>query len=542
MTLASAQFVLSIAVVSVVALLCWPRRHRVLPLRVLAINCTTVAVWSGVELAAVLAPDARLAYAAKLASSPVLLVLCSGLLVLSLAVLDRGWEPSRRLLLALAVVPAATAVAALTDPWHGLVLRDVLWRGPGHEVKVEPGPLFWVNVAYGQSLVAYSMVRVARAWHRSRDSHRRMLGALLVGSLVPVVARVVWYLGALPVDATATGFTVLAIAGYLAVSRNWIERMPLAHQRVFESVSDAVLVVDGGGVIVDANDAARRLARHLRPRQGGELIGAAVDGLLTGLAPPEHGSAAHTLSDVWGSGLDLHVRVQAIADRRRGAIGWTFVARDITELNRRRREADQANARLAQANAQLRAQLATIEALRADLAEQAVRDPLTGLYNRRHLMERLDRLILDAGPAGPRLSLAIIDVDHFKRVNDAYGHGAGDAVLTALARVFAVDLGIDDLLARHGGEEFVVLMPHTPAAAARQRMEELRRRVAAAVVETDGRPLRVTVSVGLASAAGPVDRAALFQAADAALYRAKGAGRDRVVADRDTRTGPAGAA
>ncbi|HEX5739947.1 MAG TPA: diguanylate cyclase [Pilimelia sp.] len=530
MTLATAQLVITITVVTVVAVRCWPRRHRVLPLRVLAVNCTIVAVWSAAELVAVLAPNARTAYVAKLASSPLLIVLCGGLLVLSLAVLDRGWEPSRRLLAALALVPAAAGVAALTDPWHGLVFRAVHWHGSGHEATVEPGPAFWVNVVYGQSLVVISMVRVAQAWHRSRDSHRRMLGALLVGSLVPVLARVVGYAGALPFDATAAGFMVLAVAGYVAVSRNWIERMPLAHQRVLESVSDAVLVVDANGVIVDANNAARRLSRHLRPREGVELIGGTVDGLLMGLAPPDHGSAEHTLTDVWGSGLDLHVRVQAIADRRRGAIGWTFVARDITELNRRRREVDQANAQLARANAQLRAQLATIEALRADLAEQAVRDPLTGLHNRRHLMERIDQLVLDAGPAGPQMSLAIIDVDHFKRVNDEYGHGAGDAVLVQLSRVFAADLGVDDLLARHGGEEFVVLMPGTPAEAALRRMEGLRRRVAASAVDAEGRFLQVTVSVGVASAAGQVPRARLFQAADAALYRAKGAGRNRVVA------------
>ncbi|MGH7663818.1 MAG: diguanylate cyclase [Gemmatimonadaceae bacterium] len=156
-------------------------------------------------------------------------------------------------------------------------------------------------------------------------------------------------------------------------------------------------------------------------------------------------------------------------------------------------------------------------------------DELTGLYNRRHLDEALSSVMADAERYGHAVSLIVADIDHFKRVNDAHGHEAGDAVLAQVARIFREAVRVNDICARYGGEELVVLLPHTPAAGARELAERLRERIESRVMRSRGTELLVTASFGMATFPDSASRRdMLFSAADRALYRAKEAGRNRV--------------
>ena len=146
-------------------------------------------------------------------------------------------------------------------------------------------------------------------------------------------------------------------------------------------------------------------------------------------------------------------------------------------------------------------------------------DPLTGLFNRRYVLTRLQGLISGARRHGRPLSVAMIDVDHFKRINDSYGHDAGDAALVELTSALRDRLRAEDELGRLGGEEFLALLPDTPAQAAASVAEDLR-----AAVED----LTATVSVGWATWDGDEDADGLIKRADMALYQAKDAGRNAV--------------
>ncbi len=168
--------------------------------------------------------------------------------------------------------------------------------------------------------------------------------------------------------------------------------------------------------------------------------------------------------------------------------------------------------------------------------EASMRDGLTGVFNRKHLDERLEAEIAFAQRHHTPLSLVMADVDHFKRVNDNHGHLAGDAVLRHVAGLLGGALRTEDLLARYGGEEFVILARSIALDAAVGLAERLRQTVAQTPARFQGAALPVTLSAGIASLAccGPrPDRAALFGLADARLYRAKAAGRDRVVGHDD---------
>ena len=172
----------------------------------------------------------------------------------------------------------------------------------------------------------------------------------------------------------------------------------------------------------------------------------------------------------------------------------------------------------------------TTQALLVENWEQANRDHLTGVPNRRHIEALLANEVARVRRAGGWLSVLMIDVDNFKRFNDDFGHQAGDVCLMAVARAIDATLRRPaDAVGRYGGEEFIAVLPDTDAAGARQLAERVRAAVARLPAVAGGRPVSVTVGVASATAHELVDAAALVAAADAALYRSKSAGRNRVV-------------
>jgi diguanylate cyclase (GGDEF)-like protein len=178
--------------------------------------------------------------------------------------------------------------------------------------------------------------------------------------------------------------------------------------------------------------------------------------------------------------------------------------------------------RLAESHRELRQALERIEQI-------AVRDELTGIYNRRYLVEALDRERSRAERLAEPFSVCLVDVDHFKSINDRFGHAAGDAVLRRLAQLVPAELRGVDLFGRLGGEEFLVIVPGTGREGAAACAERVRQRVAASVFPevADG---GLTASIGVATYAAPEPVDATLARADAALYQAKAAGRNKVVA------------
>jgi len=172
--------------------------------------------------------------------------------------------------------------------------------------------------------------------------------------------------------------------------------------------------------------------------------------------------------------------------------------------------------------------------------ELSLRDPLTGLYNRRHIDEQLARLLGPGSlPAAP-LSVALVDLDHFKRINDTFGHDVGDAVLRRVAELLQAAVPADgaralggSLAARMGGEEFLLVLVDTPPERAAALAEDLRGAIAGHGWADVTGDLPVTASIGVSTVTGSADQtpAALLGRADALLYRAKELGRDRVVTD-----------
>jgi diguanylate cyclase (GGDEF)-like protein len=191
----------------------------------------------------------------------------------------------------------------------------------------------------------------------------------------------------------------------------------------------------------------------------------------------------------------------------------------VMEFKQAKEKAERLAGELMEANLKLRA--------------MAFRDGLTGLYNHRYFQELMAREMSRAVRYGNVLSLIMFDIDHFKQVNDSYGHPGGDVILRKLATLVQGSMRGSDLVARYGGEEFAVILPMTDAGGGRVFAERLRRRVEQMETSINGHPVKITISLGLATyqpGMAATDKSQLIDAADRALYQSKKNGRNQVSA------------
>ncbi|MDB6441989.1 diguanylate cyclase [Pseudomonas sp. 21TX0197] len=168
--------------------------------------------------------------------------------------------------------------------------------------------------------------------------------------------------------------------------------------------------------------------------------------------------------------------------------------------------------------------------LRNALHDKSIRDPLTGLFNRRYMEETLNREMARAQRMESPLSVVMLDLDHFKQINDMHGHAVGDAVLRSVANLLKQSLRTSDVACRYGGEELMLILPNCTSEHAVQKAQQLCDSVRALIITEAGKAISVTASFGVASTGiGHFDAAELVGMADKALYQAKETGRDRVV-------------
>jgi diguanylate cyclase (GGDEF)-like protein/PAS domain S-box-containing protein len=222
-----------------------------------------------------------------------------------------------------------------------------------------------------------------------------------------------------------------------------------------------------------------------------------------------------------GDQLVLETTTSIMYDQHGSPTGYIGIMDEISE-RKREQEAIQ------RANEELIRQLDLIEQLQVELREQALHDALTGLYNRRYFADALNQEILRAERENSPLSVIISDIDHFKIINDNYGHQAGDLVLVELADLLKKSVRGFDFICRYGGEEFLLVLPHTSNDAALKRAEEIRQKCAAISLPWQEHLLGVTLSLGVATfPEDGQDADQITARADQALYHSKQSGRNR---------------
>jgi len=463
-------------------------------------------LWAAMHLLAVVSTgEAAKLNLARAAYVPAMLAPVA-LLVFALLQMRRRDDLIRWPVLFVYVITVAGLVLTFrSDAFAWLVSgSEMVGRGDFVDLAITLGPAHWVVLA------VRGAVGIAAAWilltsPRGGGQAVRGRGLVITAALLVVVP------GALDMGGEVTGFWAsLSPVGFAlacaALSQGLLRPRllglgPVARTLVMDKLRDPIVVLDRQGHIVDVNRAAERT---LGVRAFGNVPLAL--GTLWASSRREPKDAPSVTLPVRGGGDEEEERtfdVTVTHLEKGGAPGRSaLLLRDVTELR---------------------------EATRA-LELQANTDHLTGLANRRHFMATLEREMERSTRYARPLSLIILDLDHFKKVNDTHGHAAGDGVLRATAAVLRAACRDVDLAARLGGEELALLLPETSSEGAHILAERVREEIEIGRhLSPEGVPFRVTASLGLASAHGAEQTAeALMQASDKALYDAKDGGRNRV--------------
>jgi diguanylate cyclase (GGDEF)-like protein/PAS domain S-box-containing protein len=364
-----------------------------------------------------------------------------------------------------------------------------------------------------------------------RDLYRRQMFALIGAILVPILVNVFYQLAPLlnpafsiRIDLTPISFTITAgLIAFGVFGLRLFDLIPIARYTVMEHIPEMVFVVDAHDRVLDANSVAQK------------MLDKSMDEIL-GRNPIEVFQEWPELINRFLRLEETHEEIQIpgnpprtvelvishLYNRFNRLEGRVIVAHDVTEHKWLEND-------LKYANNALKVQLAEIEELRAKLQEQAIRDPLTNVYNRRYMAEFLDGEIARAKRDDYPVSVVIMDMDYFKQFNDNYGHKCGDVVLQAFANFLVEHTRRGDVVCRYGGEEFVILMPNASVEVSYERVEEWRQAFCECAIPYAGMKFSTTFSAGVATFPehGPTGDA-ILQAADQALYRSKDSGRNRV--------------
>jgi len=432
------------------------------------------------------------------------------------------------------LVPAATLVMLFWEPWFHLYYASTrpvsMAGGP---LLITRGPWYFVQLFQNYLLILAGMGVLINSFVQTHRVYRRQFLLLIGAVLVPFIGNVIYQLYPsimpfldTPIDLAPVAFNITAIL--LAVNifgLHLFDSVPVISSRtVIDRIPEMVFVFDAYDRVIDANTIALLWLQKSMEEISGQ------DPLVVFRAWPQFLKSFFLTEDTreeieipGDPPRTLELIITPIYNRSRILEGRVLVTHDITQRKNLENE-------LKAANHSLKIQLAEIESLRAQLQEQAIRDPLTDTFNRRFFAESLDKEVSRAQRDKVPLSVVIMDVDHFKEFNDTFGHKCGDVVLQSLARFLKDSTRRGDIVCRYGGEEFVVLMPDASTDAAYERAEKWRAQFEAHVVEYDGQSLSITFSAGVASfPEHGLTGEGILQSADRALYQSKTRGRNRVM-------------
>ncbi len=431
------------------------------------------------------------------------------LILFALTYVKKNTEPSKRFKLLLYAVSILTLFIVYSTDYHNLmhIAPRMDFSGPFPVLAFERGPWYWVHVAYINLSVLTANIIFLKIWVRSAGRFRKQAAILFLSTLIPWIFFIVYIFRLVnwPIDFNPVTFTVAAFFLYIAISReNFGNIAPIAREMVFEKLYDAALVLDTRRKVVDYNSAAGALFPLPNQLIGRQLSAVIEASNATGFPSDFEAPADDTVHHEVHIGDDVYdVCMIDLITKRRRTVGHVLTFRNVTGY----------------------------KILARRLTRMAHTDELTGIHNRRAFVDLLSKELNRARRNNSSLALLLIDIDHFKVVNDTYGHAAGDKVLRTLAHTLPENLRSFDLLARYGGEEFAICLPGVSQQDAVQSAERIRCLIQEMTVPFDSDVhIKITVSIGVASptAAYETDDQLMIKA-DKALYKAKAAGRNCVV-------------
>gem|GEM_PF-346991 len=413
-------------------------------------------------------------------------------------------SPHFRMIAMVMLLPAVTCFLVMTQEYHSLYYHslDVLKSDTQMLVIIEKGFWYWVQLAYQLTFLGLSLFLQIRTWRNRGYGIKESSFWIWLGTAQLFPWNFAYQLGLSPygIDLNPFGIAVsMLFIGYGIFRYRTLNTEEVLVYTIFSSLENPMVILDRFGNISDFNTAAQSIFPWLNPT----VIGKPV---------PPSSSDAELFSPSNGRKLEKNVMMadgmhlfEGHADplyQGKSIQGRIYFFRDVTESRR----------------------------LLVRLRRLAYFDMLTGLYNRRRFMWHAERLIGARSLRDQPVAILMMDIDHFKTVNDRFGHAVGDRVLQVLGKVIRNRVSGHGIAGRYGGEEFTVILPRQDRAEALDFAEKLRKSIAGIAFERHLVPVRITVSIGISvrrpGEGGDLD--ALLVEADRALYEAKRKGRNRV--------------
>lgn len=427
------------------------------------------------------------------------------------------WLANPRAMLAIAAYAGFAGLAALSNDWHHAIYTGIT---NVQRPTFTHGWLFHLLLTVTYIFMIWACIAASSRLQLSQSIHRRQLVGLILAMLLPWIANFAFVFFEFRLfndDPTPFAFSLTSLAMLMMQEHGKLfVAPPIARDVIFNVLPDPVVVLDGDGRVLEVNPAAGRVPG---------LSDGAVGTILSDDHPLRDwiGRQAHDnqeLLTIAETGAVYEVSVQRL--ERWGRDGSVmFVLRDVTA-----REA--AQQQLAAASRDLVVRLNENLVLQKKLTDEASRDHLTGLYNRRHASKIIPECLSAHGRERP-IAFTLIDLDHFKQINDRLGHDAGDKVLVAFAGILRDNMPAAGCGFRFGGEEFLIALPGIDEAAALALTSQWRDLLAAeARTLTPGFQLTFSSGIALFPHHGET-LGACTKAADIALYDAKQSGRNRDV-------------
>jgi diguanylate cyclase (GGDEF)-like protein len=434
------------------------------------------------------------------------------------------------------LVPLLMVGLAWTNEYHNLI-----WRGFGEIDPVTnlmvfiPGNLHALGIIYQYVLGLILLFILSQQWIKlNQKSFRAQIIVFMVAILLPIAGSLIYLSQKNPIPgmdwAPVGSFFSVVLLTLSITSFRLLDLIPIARDLVFSLIEDGIMVVDSQFRIVDWNPALTRLIPDLSIQ-----LGASAEQIFRSLGiknnPFENNlDSVNFEIEITDPELRILDIIVSPLIRNKAFDGWLVIFDDETERRMATRALEKANKILLQ-------KLDEIEKLQDQLKEQAIRDPLTGLFNRRFFDEYFNNELIRSIRTNTPISLLMVDIDHFKSVNDRFGHDVGDQVLEMLGEILKTMFRKSDVSCRFGGEEFLVLLPGLAHDQAFNRAEALRERFEQASREAEFLYAQVTVSIGISNYPLHSDNTRdLFRTADRALYQAKELGRNLVCCYSEPKT------
>ena len=380
---------------------------------------------------------------------------------------------------------------------------DLAHNGSFYVVQLGKGPFYFLQQAVSLSCMLIAYMTIATRYIGGSHKLHKQMNLFVAGSSFGFIANILNFSTAFPagIDPTPLALTIGLVFFVVNLYRNkFMDIVPAAFSAAVETMDDAVIVLDNDWGFIYCNKTACNIFPTLSTLTGTEEI-MRIKGWPVGVTPKSGPQTIFSLVDDMGQTSIQRVSKHTIHGKGDKSIGISLIIRDITETSNMLKQ----------------------------LEELAITDPLTGVFNRRHFMTLVDRQMNLSMRHNLSMGILLLDIDHFKRVNDDYGHLAGDHTLCKIIQALTAQLRAHDVIARYGGEEFIILSTECDVTGLLNFANRLRRAIENEVIEYEGHTIQVTGSFGVAMLLPGQSYEAVMGAIDRALYTAKNEGRNRVV-------------